>query len=162
MLLIVMHVQNLIKIHVFMLKILSGNKTLTSFKGRNSVMNWRKWTLNNPKLDVVNINAYVKFGQNQVIHSRHWVETKFWHHSRAITLLRIDKNWYLTIPSYWCRQYQCICKIWSKSIKVFPRYWAEMEYYGWTDRRTDGQTDGQPENSIPPPHTLYEGGIIIL
>ena len=27
-------------------------------------MNWQKWMFNNPKLDVININAYVKFGQN--------------------------------------------------------------------------------------------------
>ena len=32
-------------------------------------MNGRKWTLNNPKLDVVNINAYAKFGQNPFLHT---------------------------------------------------------------------------------------------
>ena len=71
MLLIVMHVKNLVKIHLFILKILSGNEILTSFKGRNSVMNIQKWTLNNPKQDVININAYVKFGQNTFLHSRY-------------------------------------------------------------------------------------------
>ena len=39
MLLISMHVQNLVKIHLFILKILSGNEILTSLKGRNSVTN---------------------------------------------------------------------------------------------------------------------------
>ena len=52
MLLIVMHMQNFVKIHLFILKILSENEIMTSFKVRNSVMNWQKWTLNNPKLDV--------------------------------------------------------------------------------------------------------------
>ena len=33
-------------------------------------MNWWKWTLNNPKLDVVNVNAYAKFGQNPFICSQ--------------------------------------------------------------------------------------------
>ena len=33
-----MHVQDLVKIHLFILKILSGNEIITSFKGRNSVM----------------------------------------------------------------------------------------------------------------------------
>ena len=66
--LILMHVQNLVKIHLFILKILIGNKILTSFKGHNSVPNWRKLTHNNPKLDVVNINAYVKFCQNPFLH----------------------------------------------------------------------------------------------
>ena len=70
MLLILMHVQNLVKIHLFILQILSRNEILTSFKGRNSVMNWRKWTLNNPKLDVVKINACAKFGQNPFIHTQ--------------------------------------------------------------------------------------------
>ena len=67
MLLILMHVQNLVKIHLLILKILNGNEILTSFKGRYFVMNWRKWTLNNPKLDVVDINAYKK-GQNPFFH----------------------------------------------------------------------------------------------
>ena len=70
MLLILMHVPNLVKIHLLILKILNGNEILTSFKGRNSVMNLRKWTFNNPKLDVNNINAYVKYGQNLFIHSQ--------------------------------------------------------------------------------------------
>ena len=92
-------VQNLVKIHFFIRKILSGNKILTSFKGLNSVMNWRKWTINNPKLDVVNINAYVKFGQNSSKFSQDTV-----------------------------RKQKC---------------------YGWTD--------GQPQKSIPLPHTSNVG-----
>ena len=70
MLLISMHLQNLVKIHLFILQILSGNEILSSLKGRNSVTNSRKWTLNNPKLDVVNINACAKSGQNPLIHSQ--------------------------------------------------------------------------------------------
>ena len=65
-----MHMQNLVKIYSFILKILNGNKILTSFKGHNSGMNWRKWMLNNPKLDVVNINAYAQIGQTLFIHSQ--------------------------------------------------------------------------------------------
>ena len=56
-------VQMLVKIHSFVLKI------LTPFKSRNFVTNWQKWTFNNPKLDVVNINASAKFGQNTFIHT---------------------------------------------------------------------------------------------
>ena len=71
MLSILMHVQNVVKIHLFILKILSiGNEIQTSLKGRNSVTNWWKWTLNNPKLDVVNITACAKFGQNPFIRSQ--------------------------------------------------------------------------------------------
>ena len=53
----------------FILKILSGNKILTSIKGLNSVLNLQKFTLNIPKLDIININAYPKFGQNPFLHS---------------------------------------------------------------------------------------------
>ena len=95
-----MPMQNVVKIHSFVFKILSGNKILTSFKGHNSAMNWRD-----------------------------------------------DKQ-----SQVWCHQYQCKCKIWSKSIKVFPQYWAEMKML-----QTDWQTDG-PQNSIPL-HTSYVVGI---
>ena len=39
------------------------NKNLTSIKGQNSVTNLRKMTGNNPKLDLVNINAHKIFCQ---------------------------------------------------------------------------------------------------
>ena len=44
-------------------KILSGNKILTSIKGRNSVKTLRKMTGNNPKLDLVNDDVHTKFGR---------------------------------------------------------------------------------------------------
>ena len=33
-------------------------------KGNNSGTNFEKMTCNNPKLDLVNMNAYIKFGEN--------------------------------------------------------------------------------------------------
>ena len=68
MLLISMHLQNLVKIHLFLLKILSGNEILMSSKGLNSVQ-MDENGLNNTKLDV-NINARAKFGQNLFTHSQ--------------------------------------------------------------------------------------------
>ena len=65
-----MHMQNLVKLHQFLLKILSGNEILTSIKGHNSVINLRKLTRNIPNLDIVNINAYAKFGQIPSTHSQ--------------------------------------------------------------------------------------------
>ena len=58
-----MCLQNLVRFCQFVLKILSGNKILTSIKGRNSVKILQKMTGNNPKLDVVNVDVYTKFGQ---------------------------------------------------------------------------------------------------
>ena len=58
-----MHMQNFVKFHRFVLKILSGNEILTSIKRRNSVINLQKLMHNNPNLDLVNTIAYAKFGQ---------------------------------------------------------------------------------------------------
>ena len=43
--------QDLVKIHLFVLKILSGNEILKSIKGYNSVINLRKLVCNNTNLD---------------------------------------------------------------------------------------------------------------
>ena len=48
---------------LFFLKILSGNEILTSVKGHNSISNRLKMMCNNPNLDLVDINAYTKFGE---------------------------------------------------------------------------------------------------
>ena len=58
-----MHLQNLVKFYQLVLEILSGNENLTSIKGHNSVTNFRKMTGNNPKLELVNINARTKLDQ---------------------------------------------------------------------------------------------------
>ena len=62
--------QILVKIYLFVLKILSKNQILTSFKVRNSVTNCQKWGFNNPKLDVININAAAGVCQNTFIHTQ--------------------------------------------------------------------------------------------
>ena len=50
--------------------ILSSNVILTSIKGHNSLTNIRKMTANNPHVDLVIINSYIKFGQNLSICSQ--------------------------------------------------------------------------------------------
>ena len=47
----------------FVLKILSGNEILSPIKGDDAVSNLRKMTGNNPNLELVNINDYLKFGE---------------------------------------------------------------------------------------------------
>ena len=57
-------IQNLVKFCPLVLKILRGNKILTSIKGQNSVANLQKMTLFNPNLDLINVIVYtnlVKF-----------------------------------------------------------------------------------------------------
>ena len=57
-----MCIQNLVKFCQFVLKILSGNKILTSIKGHNSVKILGKMTGNNFKLDIVNVDVHTKVG----------------------------------------------------------------------------------------------------
>ena len=47
----------------FVLKILNGNKILAKIKDHYSGTNMRKMMCDNPKLDLVNMNAYIKFGE---------------------------------------------------------------------------------------------------
>ena len=51
------------------LSILSGNVILTSIKGHNALTSLGKMTANNPNVDLVSINSYIKFGQNLSIRS---------------------------------------------------------------------------------------------
>ena len=54
---------------------------------------------NNPKLDPVNMNAYVKFCENLSICSQDIKGNKFRRKSRAITLVKICKKGHVTILS---------------------------------------------------------------
>ena len=65
-----MCIQNLVRFCQFVLKILSGNKILTSIKGHNSIKILRKMTGNNAKLDLVNVDVHTKFGQILSIRSQ--------------------------------------------------------------------------------------------
>ena len=58
----IMCIQNLVSICLFVLKILSKNKTLTSIEGRNFVANLRKTMIYNTNVDLVNDNVYTKLG----------------------------------------------------------------------------------------------------
>ena len=55
--------QNLVQFCPLVLKILSGNEILTSIKGHNSIANSRNLPLYNPKLDIINVLVYAKFGK---------------------------------------------------------------------------------------------------
>ena len=58
----IMCIQNLVTFCQFVLKILSKNQILTSIKGRNSVVNLRKFFFYNTNIDLVNDDVYTKFG----------------------------------------------------------------------------------------------------
>ena len=65
-----MHLQNFIKIHQLVHKILSINVISTSIKGHNSVENESKILFNHPNLHFVKINAYTKSDPNSQITSQ--------------------------------------------------------------------------------------------
>ena len=65
-----MNIQNFVLFCQFVLKILSKNQILTSIKGRNSVANLRKTKIYNTNVDLVNDNAYTKFGLSLFIRSQ--------------------------------------------------------------------------------------------
>ena len=65
-----MCIQNMVRFCQPVLKILSGNEILRSIKGRNSFKILQKTTGNNPKLDLLNVDVYTKFGQILSIRSQ--------------------------------------------------------------------------------------------
>ena len=65
--------QNLIKFHQFIHKILSKNEILTTTKGHNQVVNFQKRLMhNNPNIELVNTNAYAKSGLIPSIRSQNF------------------------------------------------------------------------------------------
>ena len=62
--------QNLVRFCQFILELLSGNEIQTSIKGRNLVKILQKNDRYNPKLDLINVDAHITFGQIQSNHSQ--------------------------------------------------------------------------------------------
>ena len=65
-----MQISNLVKSCPLVLKILNGNKILAQIKGHNSGTNKRKMMCTNPKVDLANMNAYIKFGEIRYVCSQ--------------------------------------------------------------------------------------------
>ena len=65
-----MCIQNLVSFCQFFLKILGKNRTLTSMKGSNSVVNLRKTKIYNTNIVLANDNVYTKFDLNLLILSQ--------------------------------------------------------------------------------------------
>ena len=90
--------QNSLKFHQLVLKILSGNEILTSIKGHNFVINFRKLTHNNLNLDLVNINTCAKFSQipsirsQEIKLSRNEILTSIKVRNSVINLRKLTRN----------------------------------------------------------------------
>ena len=62
-----MHIASLMKIPCYLLKLSSGNENMGVSRADNSVKIWRNLPISNPKPDLLNVNAYSKFGENPLL-----------------------------------------------------------------------------------------------
>ena len=58
------HIPSLVVVDWYLHKLSSGNKNMDAWQADNSVKNWQNLPISNPKLDLYNINAHSKFGEN--------------------------------------------------------------------------------------------------
>ena len=129
MLSISMHIQNLIKIHKLIHKILSINKILTSIKGHNSVKNWPKIMCIRHKMDLVYINAYTNFIKIHPFVLKILRKNTFLPQSRILTLLFINKFRPFAIQNHSSLIIQCLCKVWRKLVKIYPSRVRKQHFY---------------------------------
>ena len=143
-----MHLQNFIKIHQLVHKILSINKILTSIKGHE---NERKILFNHTNLHLVNINTYTKFDINPQINSkdnqyiykilspfihlfwRYWGKTNF-NIIQGPQLLFINKFCPFASPNY-----SSLISISMQSLKKFGQKLLKLRV---RKQSADGRTDG--------------------
>ena len=63
-LIISMHIASLVKRPCYLLKLSSRNENMGVSWADNYVKIWRNLPISNPKPDLLNVNAYSKFGEN--------------------------------------------------------------------------------------------------
>ena len=61
------HRANLVKIACYLLKLSSGNENMGVSRADNSVKIRQNFPISNPKPDLLNVNAYNKFGENPLL-----------------------------------------------------------------------------------------------
>ena len=64
------------KIRSYLLKLSSGNKNMGMSWAGNSVRIWRNLRISNPKPDLLNVNAYSKFGENPLLFTQVTVQKR--------------------------------------------------------------------------------------
>ena len=62
-----MHIASLMKIACYLLKLSSRNENMGVSRADNSVKIWRNLSISNSKQDLLNVNAYSKFGENPLL-----------------------------------------------------------------------------------------------
>ena len=62
-----MHIASLVKMPCYLLKLLSRNENMGVSRADNSIRIWWNLPISNTKPDLVNVNAYSKFGENRLL-----------------------------------------------------------------------------------------------
>ena len=62
-----MHISSLMKIPCYLLKLSSGNENMEVSRADNAVKIGQNLPISNPKPDLLNVNAYSKFGENPLL-----------------------------------------------------------------------------------------------
>ena len=62
-----MHKASVVKIPCYLLKLSSRNENMGVSLADNSIKIWLNLHISNPKLDLLNVNAYSKFGENPLL-----------------------------------------------------------------------------------------------
>ena len=62
-----MRIASLMKIPCYLLKLSSGNENMGVSQADNSVKIWQNLPISNSKPDLLNVNAYSKFGENPLL-----------------------------------------------------------------------------------------------
>ena len=155
----------MVKIHWYVLKLSSGNKTTDVSMAVNYVKHWWNEPTNNPIPDLYNINAHTKIGENPLKFTRVIVRNKKNQTYRGqISLSKNDEFSPLAIPnqiSTISMHIPSLMKIHWHSLKLSS---GNKNTDGWVEgrttdrrtyRRTDGQTDGHTDDhreTIRPRH----------
>ena len=76
-----MHIASLVEIPFYLLKLSSGNENMGVSWAHNFVKIWRNLPISNPNSDLLNMNAYSKFGENPLLFTQ--VIVRKWKYGRV-------------------------------------------------------------------------------
>ena len=157
--LMLMHIASLMKIPCYLLKLSSGNKNMGLSRAYNFVKLWRNFPISIPKQDLLNVNAYSKFGENPLLFTQVIVWKRKYGHVSGDNSVRNWRNLSISNPKpdlhninthtklvkiHWCLH----------NLSSGKEKWTDERTY---DRRTDGRTPGRPTWNHNPPPILWRG-----
>ena len=145
-------IASLVKIPCYLLKLSSWNENMWLSRADNSVKTWWNLPISNPKPDLLNVNAYTKFGENPLLFTQVIVQKrKYGRGSGQITPSKIEEICPLAIPNQ-------ISTISMHTPSLMKIHWCLLKLSSGNKKRRDGPTNGWPTwnlNTLP----LLCGGV---